>query len=225
MGCSPALMGKCTDENISLNFISPSGKFLAKVTGKTKGNVLLRRQQYRFADDQGFCLAFAKNIIAAKLSNTRFVLSRAIRDHKDKVNVDKIQNTIDLFKVNIEKVYQADLVDSVRGLEGESARRYFDVFDEIIVKQKDDFHLNGRTKRPPLDKVNAMLSYMYTILGFEIQSALESVGIDPYVGFLHTDRAGRASLALDLIEELRAYMVDRLILSMINLVKLVQAIF
>ena len=220
MGCSPALMGKCSERNVSLNFMSPSGRFLGKVIGETKGNVLLRRQQYRDADDESFCISISKNFISAKIHNSRYVLGRVVRDHKDKIDFLKVNNVMDSFKESIQKINDADSIDKIRGIEGECAKLYFGIFDEMIVKQKDHFSLKFRTKRPPLDNVNAMLSYMYTILTFEIQSALETVGLDPYVGFMHTDRAGRASLALDVIEELRAYMVDRLVLSMINLVQI-----
>lgn len=217
LGCSPALMGKCCENNIAISFIRPSGKFLARITGPIKGNVLLRKMQYQYSHMDEFCVNISKNIIAAKLYNSRFILNRSLRDHADKIDTDKVSDASEKLKNNIEKIKNCQSTDAIRGMEGESAKIYFSVFNQMIVKQKQDFVFNERSKRPPLDNVNAMLSYIYTILTLDIQSALESVGLDPYVGFLHTDRAGRASLALDMIEELRAFLVDRIILTMINL--------
>lgn len=219
LGCSPALMGKCGENGIPICFLRPSGRFLARVTGEIKGNVHLRRAQFeKLANENGqACLKLAQNVIAAKFHNSRHVLARSIRDHSDKIDVDAINGTIRSISASIEAVYETRDIDSVRGYEGECSRKYFGVFDELIIKNKDDFKFVNRTKYPPLDKVNAMLSYFYTILSLDIQAALESVGLDPYIGFFHADRSGRASLALDLIEELRAYLVDRFVLSMINL--------
>lgn len=217
LGVSPALMGKCVEDNVSLSFITPSGRYLASVEGQIKGNVSLRRKQYRIADSKGLSLKVAKNIIAAKLHNSSVTLSRTIRDHFDKVNVNALQNSIDILKSNIDKVIEANDMDSLRGIEGESARMYFAVFDHLIVVQKESFSFNVREKRPPLDNVNSMLSYMYTILALDTKSALCAVGLDPYVGFFHTDRSGRISLALDMMEELRSVLVDRFICTLINL--------
>lgn len=217
MGASPALMGKCADNNISLSFLKPNGEFLARIVGKTKGNVLLRKEQYRKSDNEKFCLDFAKNIMSAKLFNSRTTLQRTIRDHSEKVNCVEFKNTISFLADSIEKVYEFSDFDQLRGFEGINARRYFSIFSEMIICQKDDFQMSLRSKRPPLDYLNCMLSYLYTILSFEVRSALETIGLDPYVGFIHTLRPGRASLALDIMEEMRAYMVDRPVISMINL--------
>jgi len=217
LGCSPALMGKCGEEGIPICFLRSSGKFLARVTGPIKGNVHLRRAQFEKLSEEEVCLKLAQNVISAKFHNSRHILARAIRDHAEKIEVDSINNAITVLSNSINSVYETENIDSVRGYEGECSRKYFEVFNELIIKNKDEFTFAGRTKDPPLDKVNAMLSYFYTILTLDIQSALETVGLDPYIGFFHTDRSGRASLALDLIEELRAYLVDRFVLSMINL--------
>ena len=217
MGASPALMGKCAKDNVSLSFLSPSGEFLARITGKTKGNVMLRKKQYFASEDEEFCLNFSKEIVAAKIFNSRKVLERAIRENADKINTEELSNASRLLKESVEKVYEQPNKEALRGFEGASAKAYFSVFDHMILKQKKSFSFSYRSKRPPLDNVNCMLSYLYTILSLDISAALETVGIDPYVGFFHEIRAGRASLALDLMEELRAYLVDRCVLSMINL--------
>jgi CRISPR-associated protein Cas1 len=221
MGASPALMGKCAENNVAICFVNPnSGKFLAKVVGKTTGNVFLRKQQYSLSDDNMFCLNFTKEIIAAKIFNSRFSLERAVRDNKDKIDTTQLEKSSEMMKDAIKYCYDFENIDELRGFEGVQAKLYFKAFDDMILQQKEHFYFNERTKRPPLDNVNCMLSYLYTILSFDITSALETVGLDPYVGFYHTLRSGRASLAVDLIEELRSYMVDRLVISMINLKKI-----
>ena len=217
LGCSPALMGKCGEKGIPICFLRPSGRFLARVTGAVKGNVNLRRDQFERLSDGETCLKLTQDVIATKLHNSRYILARAVRDHSDKIDADSVNKTISAISASIESVYETGNIDSVRGYEGECSRKYFEVFNELIIKNKDDFVFVNRTKYPPLDRVNAMLSYFYTILSLDIQAALETVGLDPYIGFFHVDRSGRASLALDLIEELRAYLVDRFVLSMINL--------
>lgn len=217
IGCSPAVMGKCADNGIALNFIRPSGKFLARVTGAIKGSVHLRREQYESLRNPEICVSLAQNVLAAKIHNTRYVLSGIQRNHADNIDLQRVQAVMARLSKNIEAIYNTTSLDTIRGIEGESAQLYFGVFNELIIKNKNDFCFNGRSKRPPLDRVNAMLSYLYTILSLDMQSALETVGLDSYIGFFHTDRAGRASLALDMIEELRAYVVDKLVLNMINL--------
>ncbi|MEG2686525.1 MAG: type I-C CRISPR-associated endonuclease Cas1c [Christensenellaceae bacterium] len=216
MGVSPAFMGKCAEEDIGLYFMTPTGKFLASIVGRTKGSVYTRMKQYRCAQDADFCLDFAKNIVSAKLYNTRKNLQRSIRDCNDADCTD-LEKCSEYLAEIIDRTYDFNDEDELRGFEGNAARAYFEVFSDMIISQKQDFYLYGRTKRPPEDNVNCMLSYLYIILSFEIRSALETVGLDPYVGFMHKLRAGRASLALDMVEELRAYMVDRLVISMINL--------
>lgn len=215
-GTSPALMGGCAERNVSLCYLSPQGKFLARVTGKTKGNVLLREQQYMSCKDEKISLEIAKNCIIGKVYNARWVLERAKRDHSMQIDVERVKKASETLKENLKLIQEAKTKDQLRGYEGESASIYFGVFDELILQQKKDFQFHGRSKRPPQDNVNAMLSFTYTLLTNQMTSALEAVGIDPYVGCLHTERPGRASLALDMIEELRAVYADRFVLSLIN---------
>ncbi|MBK5244067.1 MAG: type I-C CRISPR-associated endonuclease Cas1 [Eubacteriaceae bacterium] len=217
MGASPALMGKCADNNISINFLKPNGQYMARIVGKTKGNVLLRKKQYELSDNEEFCLNISKDIIAAKLCNSRTTLERTIRDNSDKIDTLNLKTTSNYIADNINRIYDFNDFDQLRGFEGIIARNYFSVFSDMVLNQKKDFRMIERSKRPPLDFLNCMLSYLYTILSFEVRSALETTGLDPYVGFMHTLRPGRPSLALDLMEELRAYMVDRVVLTMINL--------
>ena len=225
MGASPALMGKCADDNVALNFLRPNGEFLARVTGKTKGSVYLRKNQYAYHDDKDFCLKFSKDIVSAKLCNSKFTLDKTIRDNKDKINIEKLADVSEGLKEAIKDAGNFDDKDELRGFEGANAKQYFTVFGDMILQQKEHFYFNERSKRPPLDNVNCMLSYIYTILSLEISSALETVGLDPYVGFYHELRAGRASLSVDLVEELRSYMADRFVISMINLKQINQKDF
>lgn len=215
-GTSPALMGACAERNISLCYLTPQGKFLARVTGKTKGNVLLRKQQYMSCMDEQISLQIAKNCIIGKVYNARWVLERAVRDHSMQIDGERVKKASAQLKASLELIQKAESKEQLRGYEGEAASIYFGVFDELILQQKKDFVFQGRNKRPPQDNVNAMLSFVYTLLTNQITSALETVGLDPYVGCLHTDRPGRASLALDLIEEFRAVYADRFVLSLIN---------
>lgn len=215
-GISPALMGACADRNISLCFVSPSGRFLARVTGSIKGNVVLRGKQYRASMDEAVSLEIAKNCITGKVYNARWVLERAIRDHGMQLDAEKVKHASLLLKDAVFRIRSSDSKDGLRGYEGEAASVYFSVFDELILQQKKDFAFSGRNKRPPIDNINAMLSFVYTLLTNQVASALETVGLDPYMGMFHTERPGRVSLALDLIEELRPVLADRFVLSMIN---------
>lgn len=215
-GVSPALMGGCADRNIALCFLSPQGRFLARVTGSVKGNVLLRKRQYEVSRDKTISLKIAQNCILGKIYNSRWVLERAIRDHGLQIDQDKMKNASVILKQSLEYIMASQTIDQLRGYEGEAASVYFGVLDELILQQKKEFIFNGRNKRPPMDNVNAMLSFAYTLLTNMVASALESVGLDPYVGFMHTDRPGRVSLALDLVEELRAVFADRFVLTLIN---------
>lgn len=217
IGVSPALMKLCSDNNIQIAFLNPQGRFSGILLGKENGNVLLRREQYRIADDNSRSLQYAKLFMFSKISNSRKILLRALRDHKDKVNRKLIEKTCGLLKDNLEKVLEVENMDFLRGLEGDSAKNYFQCFDEMITHKKSGFKFAIRTKRPPMNEVNAMLSFFYSILSYDCQSALQSVGLDSYVGFFHVDRPGRMSLALDLVEEFRAYLVDRMVLNTINL--------
>lgn len=215
-GTSSALMGACADRNISLCYVTPQGKFLARVTGKIKGNVILRQQQYESSRDKEISLSIAKNCITGKIYNARWVLERAVRDHSLQINTDQVKTASVHLKQSLEYIRNSQSKEQLRGYEGEAASIYFGVFNELILQQKKDFVFCGRNKRPPLDNINAMLSFVYTLLTNQIASALECVGLDPYIGYLHTERPGRVSLALDLIEELRAPLADRFVLSLIN---------
>lgn len=215
-GASPALMEACASHNIVLSFISPSGRFLASVCGPVHGNVVLRKQQYRISDDMNLSTMVAKNFILGKLYNSRWVIERAIRDYPLRLDIQKLKVKSKSLYNSIEQMRQADSNKSIMGIEGEAATVYFSVFDDLILQQKESFYWHTRSKRPPLDNVNAMLSFAYTMLAGMCSSALELVGLDPYVGFLHRDRPGRVSLALDLMEELRSVFADRFVLSLIN---------
>lgn len=215
-GTSPALMGACAERNIALCYLSPQGKFLARVSGRVKGNVILREQQYKCFWDDEKSLDVAKNCIIGKIYNARWVLERATRDHSLQVDVEKLKTSSEKLKNSLTYIRNCQSKEQLRGFEGEAAQVYFGVFDELILQQKKDFPFSGRSKRPPLDQVNALLSFVYTLLTNTITSALETVGLDPYVGCLHTERPGRVSLSLDLIEELRPVLADRFVLSLIN---------
>lgn len=215
-GTSPALMGACVERNVSLCYVTPQGKFLARVTGKTRGNVLLREQQYNSCQNEKNSLEIAKNCITGKVYNARWILERALRDHRMQIDLERVKNASLQLKNSLQLIQNAESKDQLRGYEGEAASSYFGVFNELILQQKKDFCFQGRNKRPPMDNVNAMLSFVYTLLTNQITSALEIVGLDPYVGYLHTERPGRASLSLDLIEEFRAVYADRFVLSLIN---------
>ncbi|HIR91922.1 MAG TPA: type I-C CRISPR-associated endonuclease Cas1 [Candidatus Egerieimonas intestinavium] len=215
-GTSPALMGACAERNISLCYLTPQGKFLARVSGRVKGNVILREQQYASSRDEEISLNIAKNCILGKVHNARWVLERAVRDHSMQIDVERVKAASGLLKNSLTLIKDCQSKEQLRGYEGEAAQVYFRVLDQLILQQKKDFSFHGRNKRPPMDAVNALLSFVYTLLTSNITAALETVGLDPYVGYLHTERPGRASLSLDLIEELRAVLADRFVLSLIN---------
>ena len=215
-GASPALMGKCTSLGVDLSFFSPQGRFLARAVGEERGNVLLRQTQYRIADSEAESCLYARNFILGKVYNARWVLERATRDHPQRVPVEQLKHTSAQLAAALPLIEQCDDLDQLRGLEGEAAQRYFDCFDSLILQQHDDFSFAGRSRRPPLDNTNALLSFAYSLLASDCTAALQSVGLDPYVGFLHRARPGRRSLALDLMEELRAVYADRFVLSCIN---------
>jgi CRISPR-associated protein Cas1 len=214
--CSPFLLGFCAERDVSVSFLSNHGRFLASVQGPVIGNVLLRRQQYRLADDEKATRDIAANIISGKLANCRVVINRTVRDHSQKINADALKEASEKIERIIERIPRMKTADELRGLEGQSAAEYFRVFDHLIIDQKEDFIFKDRNRRPPLDEVNALLSFMYTLLAHDVRSALETVGLDPAVGFLHRDRPGRHGLALDIMEEFRPVIADRLVLSLIN---------
>ncbi|HDS05745.1 MAG TPA: type I-C CRISPR-associated endonuclease Cas1 [Deltaproteobacteria bacterium] len=217
VSCSPFLMGFCGENGVGISFLSENGRFLARVQGPVSGNVLLRREQYRRADDQKYSAQMAKAFVTGKIANCRTVLQRALRDHSDKMSDDTLSRSIDVLNSSLKSLEMNQSLDSIRGLEGDAAHTYFGVFDNLIVAQKDSFMFQERNRRPPLDNVNCLLSFLYTLLVHDCRSALEAVGVDPAVGFLHRDRPGRPSLALDLMEEFRPFLTDRLALSLINL--------
>ena len=213
MGASPGLMKLCMDNCVSLVFMSPQGRFIGRIQGATKGNVLLRKKQYALSEDENIALHLGKLFVAGKIFNSRNILRRYIRDNGMD---EKVEYAAKQLNWSRESVMEADCMDVLRGEEGRAANIYFGVFDHLILHQKTDFTFSGRSRRPPKDEVNAMLSFIYTLIANEVAAALESVGLDPYIGFMHTVRPGRTSLALDMMEELRAYLGDRLVLSMIN---------
>lgn len=215
-GVSPALMGKCAENGIVIYFLSRSGRFIASTSGPYNGNVVLRKNQYILSADEDKCTEISKNIITGKIYNSRWVIERATRDYAASIDVDKLKDVSAQMKSSFELIQKCKDTEELRGVEGEAASRYFSVFDDLILQQKDNFYFNGRNKRPPIDNVNAMLSFSYTLLNSMVTSALYCVGLDPYVGFMHKDRPGRTSLALDLIEELRSVFADRFVLTLIN---------
>ena len=215
-GVSPFLIGECAKRNIGLCFMSRHGRFLARVCGENPGNVLLRKKQYQLAEEESSSLAIAKNFITAKIFNARTVVERFKRDHPLSIDSEKFASVSKELKIAVQGARQVKDIEILRGIEGNAASLYFSLFDAMILQNKTDFTFTGRSKRPPLGKVNAMLSFAYTLLAHDCASALESVGLDSYVGFMHCDRPGRPSLALDLMEELRAVYADRFVLTLIN---------
>lgn len=213
-GATPAFMGACAKRGIHLAFFSPFGKFLCRVVGENQGNVLLRKQQYRISDHKTDSCLIARNLILGKVFNCRWSIDRTLRDHVLRVDEERCRKAAQYLTNEMTKIKQAEDLDSLRGMEGECASVYFDVFDELILNQKEEFYFRGRNKRPPLDNVNSMLSFGYTLLANDCAGALEGAGLDSYVGFLHRDRPGRKSLALDLMEEMRAVLVDRFVLTL-----------
>ena len=215
-GASPALMGYCAEKNIAITFLSQSGSFRARVIGESRGNVLLRKQQYRISDNEEKSVSIARNFILGKVFNNRWILERMTRDHPLRIDIDKFKNVSKSLASAVDVIRMCDDLDELRGLEGQAAFMYNSIFDDLILQQKDAFYFKGRTRRPPTDNVNAMLSFAYTLLANDVAAALETVGLDAYVGFLHRDRPGRVSLALDVMEDLRGVYADRFVLSLIN---------
>jgi CRISPR-associated protein Cas1 len=224
VGCSPFLMGLCGERKVGLSFLNENGKFLARVQGLTSGNVLLRREQYRRADDTQFSAAVAGACVLGKVANCRTVLLRALRDHGEKIDQQSLAEAIDRLGAAIRRLQGGLDLDSVRGVEGDAARVYFGVVDHLIFQDKNHFFMRQRSRRPPLDRINCLLSFLYTLVLGDIRAAVEAVGLDPAVGYLHRDRPGRAGLALDLMEEFRP-LADRLAISLVNLGQLRAADF
>lgn len=215
-GASPALMGECVRRNIPIVFMSSHGRFLARVTGEVRGNVTLRKEQFRRSDEEAGSALIARNMLIGKIYNSKWVLERAMRDHPMRVDTSELSKKSEFLSQAMKNIRNTASLATLRGQEGESASVYFSCFDQLILQQKDTFKFSTRSKRPPLDRVNALLSFAYALLAGLCVAALEATGLDPYVGFLHRDRPGRFSLALDLMEEFRAVVADRFVLTLIN---------
>lgn len=215
-GVSPALMGACAERGVDLCFYTPNNRFLARVSGETRGNLLLRKTQHQWADDSAKSLKIASGFITGKVYNAKWVIERTLRDHGDRIDTGKLRGASRKLSEYLGSIQACEDMISLRGLEAVAASAYFSVFDDMILGDKQSFCFHGRNRRPPLDRVNALLSFCYSLLAREVASALEGVGLDPYIGFMHADRVGRASLALDMMEELRAPISDRFVLSLIN---------
>lgn len=215
-GISPALMEECLERSISISFFNQNGRFRARLTGTIDGNVILRKTQYRWSDDEERCLAIARNFIIGKVYNTIHLLKQFKKSHALRMNLEALDEAMAHLDGSIHELKQVDNLESLRGVEGKAAFHYFQIWDHLILQQKESFFFRSRSRRPPMDRTNALLSFAYSLLTNEVTSALESAGIDPYVGFLHRDRPGRRSLALDVMEELRSVMADRFVLNLIN---------
>ena len=216
VGCSPFLLGFCGEKNVAVSFLDEQGRFLARVVGPVSGNVLLRREQYRKADDLAFSARMARAFLSGKVAGCRNVLSRALRDHSGKIEAEQVKAAADHLGASLRRLQTELDLDAARGVEGDAAHIYFQHFDHLILRSKEDFFFRERSRRPPLDRVNCLLSFLYTLVMHDVRSALECVGLDPAVGFLHRDRPGRPGLALDMQEEFRPF-ADRIALSLINL--------
>ena len=221
---SPPLMAFCAENNVGISYLSENGKFLARVYGAQHGNVLLRKAQYAISDNEMESLAIARPIIAAKVANYRNLLLRHQRNHPEDCpgTVDSAATVMGRRLTDIQK---SESLNELRGHEGECANIYFSVLSSLITSQQEDFTFTQRSKRPPLDPANALLSFLYSILANDVRSALETTGLDPQVGFLHQMRSGRPSLALDIMEEFRAYLGDRIMLNLINLKQVTKSDF
>ena len=216
MGASPALMGACAERNVGLCFLTPNGRFLARVSGKVYGNVLLRKKQYAVSEKDAESIPIAASFLLGKIANCRKVIERALRDHAMLVDIQALRQASAALKGVLAVIPACETIGNLMAFEGSAAKIYFSMFGQLILQQQDDFAFQERSRRPPLDNMNSLLSFLYTLLTNEVASALETVGLDPYVGFLHQDRPGRPSLALDLMEELRPVFADRLALSLVN---------
>ncbi|WP_028588592.1 type I-C CRISPR-associated endonuclease Cas1c [Desulfocurvus vexinensis] len=216
VGVSPFLLGHLAERDVAVSFLTAYGKFLARSQGPVSGNVLLRREQYRWADDGERSALVARCVLAGKIVNARSVLRRAVRDHADKLDAARLGDALARLDDCAARLERAQGLEMLRGVEGEAAGVYFAVFDEMVLRGGEAFRFAGRNRRPPLDRINCLLSFVYTLLAHDVRSALECVGLDPAVGFLHRDRPGRPGLALDLMEEFRSFFADRLVLSLVN---------
>lgn len=215
-GASPALMAACIERDIAITFLTTNGRLRGRVIGPSNGNVVLRKTQYRISDDEKKSAEIAKHFLVGKLYNSKWTLERMTRDHGLRIDVEKFKKTSTYLTESMQQLLSIDDLEMLRGVEGNAASAYFSLMDDMILQQKEDFFFKGRNRRPPLDNVNALLSLVYTLLATDVGAALEAVGLDAYVGFLHRDRPGRMSLALDMMEELRSVCADRFVLSLIN---------
>lgn len=213
---TPHCLGLCGEHNVSVTFLSESGRFFSRIIGPQSGSVLLRRAQHEKTRAADSISQAARWMVSAKIANTRSLLQRAIRDHGDKIDVPSVESVVKQLAFSLQSLRSPMPIDQVRGIEGDAARKAFSVYNHLILVNKTSFFFRERTRRPPLDNVNALLSFIYTLLAHDLTTACESVGLDPQMGFLHADRAGRPSLALDMMEEFRAWLADRLALSLIN---------
>lgn len=218
IGMSPFALGLCGENNVSVAFLTKNGRLLARMSGPQNGNVLLRRSQFRFAESPEQSAAIARCFVSGKISNARTVLLRTLRDHPDPDRDERLERVVARLKCVLDSMWrqQASSMDIIRGMEGDAAKNYFSVFDDMILSEKDVFFFHQRSRRPPMDNVNSLLSFIYSLLTNDVRTACEVVGLDPQMGFLHADRSGRPSLALDLMEELRPFLADRLAISLIN---------
>jgi CRISPR-associated protein Cas1 len=216
VSCSPFLLGYCAELGIAVTFLTEYGRFLCQMQGPVKGNILLRRAQYRMADNYYQTALLARLFVIGKIGNARVTLARALRDHPEKTDEEQLKHVQHVLAGCIKRLQEATDQELIRGIEGEAAKAYFSVFNECITNVDPAFRFEGRNRRPPLDRVNCLLSFVYTLMTHDIRSALESSGLDPAAGFLHKDRPGRPSLALDMLEEFRSYIGDRLVMSLIN---------
>ncbi|MEG6615833.1 type I-C CRISPR-associated endonuclease Cas1c [Peptococcaceae bacterium 1198_IL3148] len=215
-GASPGLMHLCCERGVTLSFLTEYGKFKGRVTGKVSGNILLRKNQYRWTENEIITLRMATRFISAKIMNSRAVLHRAVRDHPQVVDTTLLTDTMKNLASLAKQLQKVKDLHTLRGVEGQAAYLYFSAFNQLILSQKEDFSMSERNRRPPLDRINCLLSFLYTLLTHEVVAALESIGLDPQAGFLHRDRPGRPSLALDVMEELRPHFADRLAATLIN---------
>lgn len=215
-GASPSLMGKCADMGVGLHFYSPRGFYYCSILGENNRNVLLRMEQFRKSENEERSLSIAKSFILAKIYNARWVLERAKRDHGMRVDVERLESAIGQLIEAMKAAESSVSLDELRGVEGSAAKVYFSVFDELILREKQDFYFVSRSRRPPLDRMNALMSFIYSLLTNDCTAALQGNGLDPYIGFMHVERPGRPALALDLMEELRPVLADRFALSLVN---------
>lgn len=215
-GASPALMGKCAEMGVSLSFFSPCGRYYCSIFDEADRNILLRKEQFEISEDEERALPIARNMIIGKIFNARWVMERAIRDHGLRINIDLVSQASAELAQSIKSARNANSLDKLRGIEGLAAKQYFSAYDELILRNKEDFFFEDRSRRPPMDSMNALMSFIYVLIERDCVAALHGVGLDPYAGFFHVDRPGRESLALDLMEELRAPLGDRFVLALVN---------